>query len=58
MFHMLKDQILKSTESGTKYRYRWYFLQKYQISYRQYFFGKSICAVIVGTLKVPSAHLW
>ena len=48
-----KNQILKSTE----YRYRQYFFQKVPNIVTSVLFRKSICIVIVGTLKVPSAHL-
>ena len=51
------DQILKSTETGTEYRYRRYFFQKVSNIVPSVLFWKSICTVIVGSAKVLSAHL-
>ena len=58
MFYNLKDQILKSTEASTEYRYRRYFFQKVPNIVPSALFWKSIYTVIVGTLKIPSANLW
>ena len=58
MFYNFKDQILKSIETCTEYHYRWYFFQKVPSIVSSLLFWKSICTVIVGTLKEPSAHLW
>ena len=58
MFYNFKDQIVKSIETCAEYHYRRYFFQKVPSIVPSLLFLKSICAVIVGTLKVPSAHLW
>ena len=52
MFYNSKDQILKSTETSTEYRYRRYFFQKVPNIVPSVLFLKSICTVIVGTLKI------
>ena len=57
MFYNFKDHILKSIETSIEFRYRRYFFQKVPNIVPLVFFWKSICTVIVGILKVPSAHL-
>ena len=57
MFYNFKDVILKSTDPGAKYRYRRYIFQKVTNVVTSVLFSKSIFTVIVGTLKVLSAHL-
>ena len=53
-----KDQILKSTETGIEYRYRPYYFQKVPNIVLWVLFLKSICTIIVGTLKVPNAQFF